>query len=140
MKSIFADTSYLVAQVDENDEYHARATEAAKFVGEVKLVISEMVLVEFLNFFAERGPNYRAMASNLVDFLRTMNNVQIEPQRSELFRLAHILYKSREDKKWSLTDCASFKIMESLGIKEALTHDHHFEQAGFHALMRDADL
>ncbi|EKE25438.1 MAG: hypothetical protein ACD_5C00161G0004, partial [uncultured bacterium] len=46
------------------------------------------------------------------------------------------LYKRMADKDWSLTDCASFEIMKARGITEALAHDHHFEQAGFTALLR----
>jgi len=32
--------------------------------------------------------------------------------------------------------CISFVVMEQHGIVEALTADHHFEQAGFKALLR----
>jgi predicted nucleic acid-binding protein len=39
-------------------------------------------------------------------------------------------------KDWSHTDCASFLIMEEEGIEAALTHDPHFTQAGFQALLR----
>jgi predicted nucleic acid-binding protein len=46
------------------------------------------------------------------------------------------LYASRFDKAWSLTDCISFVVMEQQGIREALTGDHHFEQAGFVALLK----
>jgi len=35
-----------------------------------------------------------------------------------------------------LTDCISFVVMEESGITEALTGDHHFEQAGFVTLLR----
>jgi hypothetical protein len=56
------------------------------------------------------------------------------------------LCTSRRDKDWSLTDCISFVVMNAEGIGEALTADHHFEQAGFEALLlvagacgRDAD-
>lgn len=35
------------------------------------------------------------------------------------------------DKEWSLVDAASFVVMRRLGITEAFTTDHHFEQAGF---------
>jgi uncharacterized protein len=42
---------------------------------------------------------------------------------------------SRRDKEWSLTDCISFVVMKERGLTEALTADHHFEQAGFKALL-----
>ena len=46
------------------------------------------------------------------------------------------LYFARTDKEWSLTDCVSFEIMRMQGTAEALTADHHFEQAGFTALLK----
>ena len=46
------------------------------------------------------------------------------------------LYDSRNDKQWSLTDCISFVVMQDYEITDALTGDHHFEQAGFRALLR----
>jgi predicted nucleic acid-binding protein len=44
------------------------------------------------------------------------------------------LYQKRGDKEWSLTDCILFVVMTREGIAEALTGDHHFEQAGFSIL------
>jgi hypothetical protein len=41
----------------------------------------------------------------------------------------------RPDKSWPLTDCISFSVMEEREIQEALTGDHHFEQAGFIPLL-----
>jgi predicted nucleic acid-binding protein len=35
-----------------------------------------------------------------------------------------------------LTDGISFVIMQERGITEALTSDHHFEQAGFMVLLK----
>ena len=52
-----------------------------------------------------------------------------------LFRKGMELYNSRSDKDWSLTDCLSFVVMQEHGLNEALTADHHFEQAGFKALL-----
>jgi predicted nucleic acid-binding protein len=46
------------------------------------------------------------------------------------------LHEQRADKAWSLTDCVSFIVMADGGMQRALTHDHHFEQAGFEALLR----
>jgi len=45
------------------------------------------------------------------------------------------LYKKYADKEWSLVDCISFIVMRERGIKQALTFDRHFEQAGFDAIM-----
>jgi predicted nucleic acid-binding protein len=46
------------------------------------------------------------------------------------------LYRARPNKDWSLTDCISFAVMQERAITEALTNDHHFEQAGFRVLMK----
>ena len=46
------------------------------------------------------------------------------------------LLASRKDKAWSLVDCSSFIIMQQNNITEALTNDHHFEQAGFIRLLK----
>ena len=44
--------------------------------------------------------------------------------------------RRRLDKEWSITDCASFLVMQERGITEALTSDRHFEQTGYIALLR----
>jgi len=44
---------------------------------------------------------------------------------------------ARPDKEWSLTDCISSVAMNERNITDALTSDHHFEQAGFRILLKD---
>ena len=39
---------------------------------------------------------------------------------------------------FALTDCISFAVMEERGIRDALTADEHFRQAGFRPLLREA--
>jgi uncharacterized protein len=73
------------------------------------------------------------LAQHVID----SDQIHLVPQSTELFREAFALYRARPDKDWSLTDCASFLIMEHHGIEEALTHDRHFEQRGFRALLRE---
>jgi len=46
------------------------------------------------------------------------------------------LYSARRDKSWSLTECISFEVMAGFGLVEALTGDHHFEQAGYRASLK----
>jgi predicted nucleic acid-binding protein len=69
----------------------------------------------------------------LVDDVR----VEVIPQTARLFDEALALYADRNDKSWSLTDCASFLITQRWQVEEALTSDRHFEQHGFRALLRD---
>jgi len=45
------------------------------------------------------------------------------------------MYKSYQDKSWSIVDCISFVVMRDMEIINALTFDRHFEQAGFHILL-----
>jgi uncharacterized protein len=54
-----------------------------------------------------------------------------------LFSAGLELFRSRRDKEWSLTDCMSFVVMRERGITDALTNDHHFEQAGFRILLKE---
>jgi predicted nucleic acid-binding protein len=71
-----------------------------------------------------------------LNFLENDDQVKIVPASHELFRHGLTLYFQRPDKKWFLTDCISFAVMAENGLKDALTGDRHFEQAGFTALLR----
>src|SRR2546428_3572505 len=94
-----------------------------------------MVLTEVLNSFSDGGP-LRHAVGGMVQKLRSNRDVIIVPQTSEQFENALRRYKQAADKSWSLTDCASFEVMAGEQIQAALTHDQHFAQAGFEALLR----
>jgi predicted nucleic acid-binding protein len=68
--------------------------------------------------------------------LRANPNIDIDPCADAVLDEGISLYSQRLDKEWSLTDCTSFAVMRRDGITEALTGDHHFEQAGFVALLK----
>lgn len=93
-----------------------------------------MVLSEFLAAFSTVP--LRSSAVSAVRKIMGNPNVEVVPQTSIQFRDAFDHYASRADKAWSLTDCASFRVITERGVSEALAHDHHFEQAGFKALLR----
>lgn len=137
MRTVFADAAYWIAMSNPRDFLHARAKELSRSHQTVHLVTSEMVLTEFLDDYCHRGEFFRRAAVAAVERLRKANNVTIIPQTSAQFLDALTLYAARSDKTWSLTDCTSFRIMEAHEIREALTHDTHFEQAGFRALLRN---
>jgi len=72
----------------------------------------------------------------LLDELHKDSRYDIVPLDQSVFDRAMHLYARRPDKDWSLTDCTSFIVMQDRGITDALTADHHFEQAGFVALLK----
>jgi predicted nucleic acid-binding protein len=137
MRGVFADAGYWVAIANLKDSLHAKAVAAAGRLGQCRIVTSEMVLVEVLNGFAECGSHLRTKAAELVLAANADPDIEVVPQTPELFRDALALYQNRVDKSWSLTDCASFLIMDRREIEEALTHDRHFEQRGYRVLLRD---
>ena len=122
------------------DEWHENAVAVAGQLGNALIVTSQMVLVEFLTHLGGRGEQQRQAAVEAVRRLETDPDVEILPQSSGQFGSAFSMYSSRLDKNWSLTDCASFVIMENRNIMEALAHDHNFEQAGFVALLRPPNI
>lgn len=134
---VFIDTSYLIAILEPTDDRHEKAKAVSMSLGDSQQVTSEMVLTELLNAFCTRGKFFRQMALNVVDDLRSDSNVEIIPQSSELFEQACQYYRQRQDKEYSLTDCASMVIMKEQVINQVLTHDRHFQQEGFIALLRD---
>lgn len=135
MKVVFADTGYWQAVLNPRDKLHDRARAASVALGKARLVTTEMVLVELLGALSKLP--VRALAIAGIDRIRANPNVEVVPQTSLQFAHAYDRYRRHSDKQWSLTDCASFEIMQSRGIGEALAHDQHFEQAGFVALLRD---
>lgn len=63
-------------------------------------------------------------------------SVVIVPPSPEMFEKGLDYFARRHDKAWSLTDCISFLVTAEHGITDAWTADHHFEQAGFTALLK----
>jgi predicted nucleic acid-binding protein len=132
MKAVFADTSFYVALFSPADVHHEAAIRLAK-EDHRRVVVTEFVLLELANALARASS--RKLFVDLFPKLRTNANVTIVPAIPDLFERGFQRYANRLDKDWSLTDCVSFVVMEEAGILDALTADHHFEQAGFVVLL-----
>jgi hypothetical protein len=133
MTTLFADTFYYIAFLSPSDEAHEWARSfTAGYNG--KMLTTEWVLTEVADGLA--APATRASCAAFIEWLRRDADIMIVPSTSDLFNEGFSLYGSRVDKAWSLTDCTSFVVMKHHQVTEALTGDHHFEQAGFTALLR----
>jgi predicted nucleic acid-binding protein len=133
MKAVFADTFYFLALLNRADQAHALA-ERARPGDDAVLVTAAWVLTEVADGLA--GTTGRAVVRDLIEELENDPLVDVLPPTRDLWTRGIELYSKRPDKAWSLTDCISFLVMSDRDISDALTADHHFEQAGFRALLR----
>ena len=132
MSRVFADTFYFLALLNKHDEAHAKALEYAADVGQI--VTTEWVLTELADGLA--SSRHRDMFVRTRQELLEDSDVQVVPLTMSLHEEGIPLFADRPDKEWSLTDCISFVVMKREGLSEALTGDHHFEQAGYAALLK----
>jgi uncharacterized protein len=130
---ILIDTGYILALFNPADHLHERAEAWSTTLTE-RLVVTEYVLWECVNSYSKSGN--RETAHAIADFVLDAESCEFIPASSPLLGSGLRLHQARPDKEWSLTDCISFQVMAERGIARALAHDHHFEQAGFEALLR----
>jgi len=95
--------------------------------------VTEAVLIEVGNALSAFN---RAGAVQFIQQCYYTPNIHVVSVDTALLNRAVQLYDARSDKAWGLTDCISFVVMPRHGITDALTVDHHFEQAGFRALLK----
>lgn len=135
MKSLFVDTSYWVARSNRRDQWHQTARQIGLQFSNSHFLTSELVLVEYLNYFSAFGSDIRGQVVTAVQEILKAPNTQIVWQTQKLFAAGLALYEARLDKGYSLTDCVSMVVMRQAGIQGVLTHDRHFAQEGFTILL-----
>jgi len=133
MTPYFADTFYYVALLNRDDANHGAAVALSQELRGDQ-VTTAWVLTEVADAMA--APKQRGRFLTLLTRLRANPRVTIVPASQDLFEAGRGIYAQTRDKNWTLTDCISFRVMRQHDIAEALTGDHHFEQAGFVALLR----
>lgn len=133
MRTLFADTFYYIALLSPTDAAHTRAVEFTRTYNEL-MVTTAWIITELADGMADVST--RQAFTDFYDAVRVDPQVSVVQPERYYFDDGLELYRTRPDKDWSLTDCISFVVMQRQGIIEALTGDHHFEQAGFKALLR----
>jgi predicted nucleic acid-binding protein len=126
------DTSGWLCSLDDRDKRHK---EAKRIFESARRLITHSYVISELVPLCEKRRFSRSRTLRFIDELLGDPTVDIIWVDLALTRSSNALLRSREDKNWSLCDAVSFLIMESEGIVEALTTDHHFEQAGFVKLL-----
>lgn len=132
---VFVDSGYPIALLNRTDRHRAAAIRWRVQVARNRspLVTSTAIVTELVDGFNE--PNEWRVLRPLLDALQSDPLVAIVDVDRALYDRGMELRASRPDKGWGLTDCISFVIMQERGITRALSCDHHFQQAGFQALL-----
>ncbi len=132
MTTAFADTAFFVAFLNARDHHHSRAVDLMESHAG-RIVTSEWVLAELGNYLSSL--KNRGLFVSFARDLPSDSRFEIMPAQHSQFEAGRALFESRSDKEWSMTDCISMVLMEERGVREILTCDHHFEQAGYSILM-----
>lgn len=134
MSIFFLDTGYVIALEAEDDQYHREAWQHWKDLikQSPEFVTTSYVFDEVVTFFNSRGRHAKAV--EVGRRLLASPRVRLIQVDLHLFEAGWKYLQGRPDKKFSLTDCISFVVMEREGLHDALCFDGHFEQAGFRRL------
>jgi predicted nucleic acid-binding protein len=134
----FIDTSGWAAWADRREQFHSAAVTVINEVWQQRgrLVTTNFVLAELTALLTRPLRVAKPQQIQLLDDIRSDPGVVLVPVDPVLEATAWQLWRSRSDKEWTLVDCASFVVIQQRGLTEALTTDHHFEQAGFVRLLQ----
>lgn len=137
MREVFADTAYWIAITNPKDQWHKITKRARQELGNVIIVTTDEILIEFLTSFSKRGDSWRMRAVEIAQAIMNDPNIHVVPQTRDSFLSGFERYRKRKDKAYSLQDCIAMNTMESRMIDNVLTSDRHFQQERFTILMEE---
>jgi len=134
-REVFVDTSGLYALIDKRDSCHASARDTAARLARQgrKLVVTDYVVAETVTLAKARGGAQVALRT--LDLLDQSVGIRLERIDPGRFDATKRLFRKHIDHAYSFTDCSSFVVMRELRLREALTTDRHFREAGFEPLL-----
>jgi uncharacterized protein len=132
---IFVDTSGFFSLLSPRDDSHKDAVEILKKSQRTHqlFVTTDYIIDETATLLNARGIGH--FAGILFDSIKSSNVCRIEWMDRELFTKTQTCFEKHLDHAWSFTDCFSFLIMKELKLKNALTKDKHFKEAGYAPLL-----
>lgn len=131
MKFLFVDTAGWMACADGADPAHEASCAGRDqwLDREGHLLTSDYVVDETLTLLRIRlGIEVAEKWWHMIAASSRLRREAIHAERAEIARGIFFRYR---DKDFSFTDCTSFALMRELRLRQALTTDRHFKQAGF---------
>lgn len=134
-RDVFLDTSGLYALADRMDAGHPTAVECVHGLARagVRLVLTDYILDEALTLARVRAGT--AAALKLLELVERSAAFSLVWVGTERFDAAKACFRKHADHAYSFTDCTSFIVMRELQLREAVTTDRHFAEAGFETLL-----
>lgn len=136
--SVFVDTSGWMAYLVVTETHHPLAKQELQQAisnPQVAIYTTDHVLAELVALLTARHVPRQQVLGDVGNLLLVPRIHKLYTDQA-LFSDAWELLKRRPDKGWSLADAISICQMQRFGVIEALTNDHHFEQAGFTRILK----
>jgi len=95
--SVFVDTGYILALVNEKDQHHAEAVTLSEAFDGQPIVVTDAVLLEIGNALSRMD---REAAVQIIEDLRETPGVTVVNLTPELFESGFDLYRRHTDKHW----------------------------------------
>ncbi len=132
---VFVDTSGLYALGDRRDPLRAAAEQRVvnRVSSGARLVLTDYILDEACTLAKVRAGSQAAL--RLLQLVEHSEGFRIEWIGPDRFETAKAYFRKHADHDYSFTDCTSFVVMRELHLRDALTSDHHFAEAGFRGLL-----
>lgn len=138
MNKVFVDTSGWAEFLVQTEPFYLKAKRLMQqwYTDGTPVITSNYVLLELVALLTSPLRIPRHQQIQVIETIKTSSWVTITHLDRTMDKMGWKLLTERQDKTWSLVDCTSFVIMQQHKILEALTTDHHFEQAGFIRLLK----
>jgi uncharacterized protein len=129
---IFVDTSFWIALQNARDAHHDEAAALLGTAADIQLVTSSHVQGEAWTWIRRRAGHHHAV--RFLDRIDRSRRLQVVHMGEELEERAWTWLRTHDEREYSFVDAASFVLMRSMKIKDALAFDGDFSAAGFREL------
>lgn len=134
-RDVFVDTAGLYALADRKDAAHHAAATATRSLLDAggRLILTDYIIDEAATLAKVRAGRHAAV--KLLDLVEHSAGFSMEWIGPARFAEAKRFFRQHADHGYSFTDCTSFVTLRNLRLRDVLTTDRHFAEAGFTLLL-----
>ncbi|MGL6297728.1 MAG: type II toxin-antitoxin system VapC family toxin, partial [Methanobacteriaceae archaeon] len=114
---IFVDSSFLIALINNNDQWHSNAIKIAPEVKKTEKIVSNIIIIETLNLLGSLGGKVGR------DIYETINDNYVIYMENKAIYDKAITTFIHYDGTIGYADCVNIEIMKELGISKIASFD-----------------